>query len=263
MILKHFGRARLVLLCSAAIVCGTQAAAQVKAPPPGLLREVAARGTEFERELGGYLYRQKFQFFELDKHGAPGGHYGDVRDILFDDTGERTESFVGRPVSNLKRIRLTEEDFRDIREVQPFVLTEDNLWIYETKYKGEETVEEEPCYVFRIQPRQVLEGQRLLDGLVWISIKHHQAVKVAGKPLPQIYKGDTENLFPNFSTVYAPVDGKYWFPVRTLADDFLPFSNGAQHVRYTIEYLNYKRFGAESSIQFEAGPAGQSGPREP
>jgi hypothetical protein len=257
MILKQFDRARLVSLVTAAIVGSALAAAQVKAPPRELLREVAAHGTQFEQELGRYLYRQKFQFFELDKRGAPGGHYSDVRDILFDDEGERTESFVGHPVSNLNRIRLTEEDFRDIREVQPFVLTEDNLWIYETQYKGEEAIEGEPCYVFRIQPRQVLEGLRLLDGLVWISIEHHQVVKVAGKPLPQIYKANTENLFPNFSTVYAPVDGKYWFPVRTLADDFLPFSSGAQHVRYTIEYLNYKRFGAESSIQFEAEPAGK------
>ena len=52
------------------------------------------------------------------------------------------------------------------------------------------------------------------------------------------------------TTIYYPVDGKFWFPVKTLADDTLPFSGGVQRVRYTIDYANYKRFSAEATITY-------------
>ena len=64
--------------------------------------------------------------------------------------------------------------------------------------------------------------------------------------LPQIYRNEVENLFPNFTTVYAQVDGEFWFPVKTVADDVLPFSSGVQPVKYTIDYENYS-FGKGSA----------------
>jgi hypothetical protein len=47
------------------------------------------------------------------------------------------------------------------------------------------------------------------------------------------------------------VDGKFWFPVKTVANDTLAFRSGLQQVRYMIDFESYKRFTAESSIQFE------------
>jgi hypothetical protein len=224
---------------------------QSGAPPGDLIRRVATQGSLFETELNRYTYRQTFEFFELDKKGMPRGHYKETRDILFTPAGERTEKFVWGPVNALQSMRLTDEDFRDLRDVQPFVLNEDNLWNYEAKYKGIETVDGEACYVYRLQPRQVLDGQRLLDGMIWVSREHLQVVRVAGQPVPQIYRESGDNLFPHFTTIYRPVDGKFWFPVKTIADDTLGFRSGLQHVRYMIDFENYKRFTAESSIRFE------------
>ncbi len=224
--------------------------AEAQQPPKELLRELAANGSRFELERGRYTYRQRFLFQELGSK-SPDGFYREVREITFSPEGHREEQVVGHPVDHLKRIRLTEEDFRDIRDVQPFALTQDTLWLYEFTYKGKEDLEGEDCYVYRMRPRQVLEGQRLLDGLIWISSKHRQLVKAAGRPVPQIYKGEQENLFPQFATVYQPIDGTFWFPVKTVASDVLPFRTGAQQVRYVIEYENYKRFSAESSITFD------------
>jgi hypothetical protein len=224
---------------------------QTAAPPPDLIRQVAAHGSLFEKELGHYTYRQTFEFFELDKKGLARGHYKETRDVLFTPAGERTEEFVWGPVNALQNMSLTDEDFRDLRDVQPFVLNEDNLWNYEAKYKGIESVDGEACYVYRLKPRQVLDGQRLLDGMIWVSREHLQVVRVAGQPLPQIYRESGDNLFPHFTTIYRPVDGKFWFPVKTVADDTLGFRSGVQHVRYMIDFENYKRFTAESSIQFE------------
>jgi hypothetical protein len=240
-----------VLLC-ATLLALMGAAAQE--PPKGLLRQLASNGSRFEKERGQYTYRQSFFFQESGAKGAPDGFYREVREVIFSPEGQRQEQLVGRPTDHLKRIRLTEEDFRDIRDVQPFVLTEDTLWQYEFAYKGREDLEGEDCYVFRMRPRQVLEEQRLLDGLIWVSSKHRQLVKAAGQPVPQIYRGNEENLFPQFATIYRPIDGTFWFPVKTVASDVLSFRTGPQRVRYVIEYENYKRFSAESSITFDTNP---------
>ena len=220
-------------------------------PPKDLLQRVAEQGSLFEAEREHYTYRQTFHFFEMDKHGAPSGDYFEVRDVLFSPEAERTEEFVKGPVDRLKRIRMTEEDFRDMRDMQPFVLTKDTLWLYSTKYQGEEIVNGRPCFVYRVEPRQLLEGQRLLDGQVWVDQEHLQVVQSAGQPVPQLYRVANSNLFARFITVYQPVDGKFWFPVKTVGDDTLPFSSGAIRVRYEIDFESYKRFTAETTITFE------------
>jgi hypothetical protein len=248
------------LLLALAVFAGS-AAGQSTKPPQDLVQRVAAHGSLFEKELGHYTYRQTFQFFELDKKGAPRGHYRETRDILFTPAGDRTEEFVRGPVNALKFMSLTDEDFRDIRDVQPFLLNDDNLWNYDTTYKGIESIDGEVCYVYRVKPRQVLDGQRLLDGMMWVSREHQQVVRVAGQPVPQIYRESGDNLFPHFTTIYRAVDGKFWFPVKTVADDTLGFRSGLQRVRYTIDFESYKRFTAESSVQFEsAEPEGEPQP---
>lgn len=223
-------------------------------PPQDLLKRVAGQGSLFEAERAHYTYRQTLHFFEMDQRGAPSGDYLEVRDVLFSPEAERTEQFVKGPIDRLKRIRMTEEDFRDMRDMLPFVLTEDTLWLYATKYQGEEIVNGRPCFVYRIEPRQLLEGQRLLDGRVWVDRERLQVVQSAGRPVPQLYRTEDSNLFARFITVYAPIDGKFWFPVKTVADDTLPFSTGAIRVRYEIDFANYKRFSADSTIVFEDAP---------
>ena len=76
-------------------------------------------------------------------------------------------------------------------------------------------------------------------------------MRVSGRPVPQIYGMESSNLFPAFTTHYAPVDNEHWFPVRTEGDDILPFPSGPQRVRLLIEYSNYKRFTAESTVTYE------------
>jgi len=215
-----------------------------------LIREIAAKASEAEAARAHYTYRQSVVFQELDSHGAEVGGYREVRDIIFSPDAKRSEILVGAPELYLKRLKLTEEDFRDIREVNPFVFTREQLLYYQTKFQGEEPVSGSNCRVLRISPRQILDGQRLFEGLVWVSEKDRQIVRAEGKPVPQIYRKSGENLFPRFTTIYQPVDG-HWFPVRTLADDTLQFRGGPQRVRITIRYDDYKRFTSESTIEFQ------------
>ena len=224
-------------------------------PPPDLAKRVAARATEARLAREHYAYRQTVLVEEVSGSGAREGDYREVREVVFSPEAERSEKLVGKPVQRLAHLKLTEEDFRDIREVQPFLFDQDQLWAYETKAKGEETMDDVDCFLLQVRPRQILAGQRLFDGLLWVSKKDFSIVRTEGKAVPETHsKSGQENLFPRFTTIWKPIDGGYWFPVHTYADDTLDFRVGPQRMRLTIRYSDYKKFGAESTIKFE-GPA--------
>ena len=223
-------------------------AARAQEPPPNLARLVAHRETETETERNEYTYRQTLTIEELDDRGAVRGDYREVRDVIFSPQHERTEDFIGKPENRLKNLRLTPEDFSDVREIQPLVLTEDRLWNYETKFRGEETMDDVDCWVLQVRPRQILEGQRFFDGLIWVDKKEYNIVRMEGRAVPEIRTMTSENLFPRFTTIRKPIDGKHWFPIYTYSDDVLQFRNGPLRQRLRIAYSNYKRFGVESTF---------------
>jgi hypothetical protein len=218
------------------------------AAPANLAKLVAHRETETETERNEYTYRQSVTIEELDGNGAARGAYREVRDIIFSPKHERTELLVGKPKNGLKQLVMTDEDFDDVREIQPLVLTEDRLWNYETRFRGEETVDDVDCWVLQVRPRQILAGQRFFDGLLWVDKKEYNIVRMEGQAVPQIRTTKTENLFPRFTTIRKPIDGAHWFPVYTYADDTLQFRAGPVRERLRIAYSNYQRFRAESTF---------------
>jgi hypothetical protein len=215
--------------------------------PREFAKRVAEHEAATEEARGHYMYRQSIVFEEFDKNGGITGQYREVRDVIFSPTGERTEQIVEPPRNNLRSLRLMEEDFRDIREVHSLLLTPDQLWNYDVKLKGDETVDGVECRVLEVRPRQILTGMRLFQGLLWVDPRDYSVLKLEGEPVPQVRTTKHENLFPHFTTIRAKA-GDYWFPAQTLADDTLWFRTGPQRVRLTIRYSNYKRFGAESKI---------------
>ncbi len=212
---------------------------------------MAARATETRAALDRYTYRQSVRVTELSPTGAQTGEYREVREVIFSPGGERSERLVGKPLDRLHFLKLTEEDFQDIREVQPFLFSSDQLWSYQTRFKGEETLNGVECYVLQVRPRQILAGQRLFDGLVWASKKDYSIVQTVGKAVPDIRSMKNENLFPRFITVWDAVDGHFRFPVHTYADDTLDFRTGPLRTRMDIRYEDYKRFTADSAIRYQ------------
>lgn len=217
--------------------------------PAGFVRKVAETGSRLAAERDHYTYTQSFELQELER-GVPVGRYKEIRDITFTGNGERDERHRKRPIRQLRRLRLTEEDFRDLRDVNPFVLTLETLPFYEVRYKGAERVDALDCHVLGLRPRQILAGQRFFDGVLWADAEAGQVVRAAGRPVPQIHRMRDSNLFPSFTTHYEAIDGQHWFPVRTVGDDTLPFPSGNQRVRLRIEYSRYQRFTASSTIEF-------------
>ena len=217
-------------------------------PPPNLARRVAAHEAENEKARNDYTWRQTFVLEEVDGKGFRTGVYKEIRDILFSPEGKRVEQLTEKSDA-LTHIKLTDEDFQDLREVQPLLLTTERFFMYETQFKGEETAEDVDCWVLSVRPRQILDGQRLFDGLIWVSKADQAIVKAEGEAVPQVHGLKNENLFPHFTTLRRKVDG-HWFPVSTQGDDTLAFHTGPQRERITIRYENYKRFSTETTIKF-------------
>jgi hypothetical protein len=238
----------IALILASVLFTASASWAQDQAPPPNLVKLVAHRETETETERNEYTYRQGLTIEELDASGGTRGSYRETRDVIFSPEKERTEQLIGHPDKSLKNLILTEEDFADIRNIQPLVLTEDRLWNYESKFRGEETMDGVDCWVLQVRPRQILQGQRFFDGMIWVDKKEYNIVRMEGQAVPQIRSTKSENLFPRFTTIRKPLDGKHWFPIYTYSDDTLQFRTGPQRVRLRIAYSNYKRFGAESTL---------------
>ncbi len=227
----------------------TQAAPSL--PVEEIVRRFAAKEKEFATARGNYTYRQTVRVEELDDDGNRRGKYEMVSDIIFTPKGQRLEKVVFAPQSTLKRVGLTPEDDRDLREIQPFVLTSDDIQKYNVRYLGRQKVDEIDTYVFFVSPRTMEKGQRYFEGQIWVDDRDLQIVKSYGKAVPDIRGKNGENLFPRFETYREQIDGKHWFPTYTVAEDTLQFQTGGVRIRMLVKYQDYKYFGSESTIKFE------------
>jgi hypothetical protein len=129
------------------------------------------------------------------------------------------------------------------------VLTTPDIPKYNIKYQGRQKVDEIGTYVFNISPKVMEKGERYFEGEIWVDDRDFQIVKTYGKAVPDIRKG-AENLFPRFETYRQQVDGKYWFPAWTGADDTLYFNSGPQRIRMIVRYEDYKQFKSSVAITY-------------
>ena len=222
------------------------------ATPEEVITRFAAKETEFAKAREQYTYRQDVKVQTVDGDTVD-GEYHEVFDVLFDDKGKRVENVVFAPQSSLQKIYMSQEDFADIRHKLPFVLTTQDLPEYNVLYVGQQQEDELHCYVFDIAPKQIEGKKRYFQGRVWVDNRDFQIVKTYGKTVPDIRKkhGDEENLFPKFTTWRQQIDGQFWFPVYTKADDELHFKTEDVHIREIVKYEDYKRFGTNVKILFE------------
>jgi len=255
--MKNGRMVRNIALMVASTFLFAALAVEAADPPPGLLKKIAAREAESARARQNYTYRQSVTIQEFNDHGLVTGQYREVRDVTFSPNRIRYEQVLEQPQNTLTRIKLTPEDFADIRNIDPFLLTTEKVPLYEGQYKGEETIDGEKCFVEYIRPRQILSTQRFFEGTLWVRESDLTVVRSEGQAVPQIETLREQNLFPHFTTLRRQVDGKWFFPTETYADDTLFFRDWPQRIRIIVRYMDYKRFGAESTITFGDEPQPQ------
>jgi hypothetical protein len=217
-------------------------------PVEQIIQKFGERELEFRKERDNYTYTQTFVIQTIDTDGQPDGEYRMTTDITFTPNGKRDEKVVSAPAPTLQRIVLSQQDLDDLEHVQPFVLTSQELPKYDVKYLGREQLDELSTYVFDVGPKKIEKNQRYFQGRIWVDDKDLNIVKTDGKAVPDIIKKGNENIFPRFETFRENIEGHYWFPTYTRSDEDLRFSTGAVHIRMTVRYANYKRFGATIRI---------------
>ncbi len=240
------------------IAAGGSGAAPAKAPDlsdpsPAEIQHIieafAAKEKLFKQARDNYAYHQINKVDELGPNDEVVGTFRQDWDILFDDKGKRVEQVTYAPLPTLKGILVTQEDLDSMRSIQPFVLTSDDLPEYDIKYLGHVKVDYITTYVFHVRPKEIKKGKQYFDGIVWVDDRDLQIVKSEGKPVPELKTKNGENLFPRFTTYREQIDGKFWFPTYTMADDTLYFPGNPVHMKEVIRYTNYKQFKATSTIK--------------
>lgn len=239
----------IALLASVAAFGADVNAQLTQAQVDDIISKFAAREAAFAQARENYTYRQTARIQEADDSGTPGGRWEEVADIIFTPDGKRTEHVVRAPVQSLHLIIMTPEDLKDMRDVQPFVLTTAEVPNYFIRYLGHQQVDEIGCYVFAVKPKKLEPGKRYFSGEVWVDDRDLQIVKSYGRARGAL-KRNEDQQFPKFETYREQIDGKYWFPTYTIANDTLHFKDNDVRIKQTIKYEDYKQFKSDVKITF-------------
>jgi hypothetical protein len=238
-------------------------------PADEIITKFAAKETEFQEALNHYTYRREARVQTIDDDtNKVDGEWYQVDDVTFDPTGRRMEKTVFAPESSLERVMMSPSDLQDIQKGYPFVLTTAEIAQYNVKYVGKQHVDEVKCYVFDVAPKQIEKNKRYFLGRIWVDATDLQIVVTNGRMVPDDTRKGKEDLHPPFMTWRQQIDGHYWFPVYTKGEGTLHFSGGSGymsqdvHMRDTIKYTDYKRFGSTIKLIYDGQDITQNGQQQ-
>ena len=249
---------RTFILLSFVLLLGYGPQARAQAQTGGavdvdrIVRAFTAKETEFRRALSRYAFKRDAVVQTIGMGGQITGEYRRVSQFAFDDQGTRFERITFFPLPTLTEISFTQEDLEDLGGVQPFALELSKLDQYSFRYAGKERIDELDTYVFDVAPKVLPKkvSERFFQGRVWVDDRDLQIVKVRGKGVPE-----GKQRFPVFETYREQIDGKYWFPTYTYADDELVFPKGeVVHLRMSVHYTDFRQFRSKVRIVEEGEP---------
>lgn len=226
----------------AAAVNGKLAPAEVDR----IIHAFSAKEAEFRRALNEYAFKRDAVIQVLGMGGQIAGEYHRVSNFTFDDNGNRYEKIIFFPMPTYAGI--TAEDVEDLSGVNPFALEAANINQYNFTYVGKERIDELDLFIFDVAPKVLPDPKtklRLFAGRIWVDDHDLQIVKSRGKGVPET----KVNKFPNVETYREQIDGRYWFPTYSYADEELVFGNGeVLHIRLRVKYTDFQKGHAEVKI---------------
>ena len=263
---------RVLFPILAALLCAAPAAAQKPQPAAagpsvinrsgapvdveGIIRAFTQKETEFRKALNEYGFRREAILQTIAWGGQISGEYLRVSRFVFDDSGNRYEKILKFPVPTMSEIQITAEDLEDFGGVQSFALESTKIGEYNFAYVGKEKIDELDTYVFDVTPKIMSDQARLkalkaskkperfFQGRIWVDDHDLQIVKARGKGVPEF-----EQRFPTFETYREQIDGKYWFPTYSYADDELNFKSGQSvHLRMRIRFTDFERLRGKATV---------------
>ena len=250
----------LIMMISCSVIpvfSASQGEPEGELNPDEIIEIFTEKESEFYEAWMRYTYVQTAVIRVLSVNNVPVKNEAlmYVFEVVFNDDGTREVQLVERK-GGLRSVDYTLEDEERITNLNPFALTSKDLSLYKLNYRGEERVDELDCYVFEVKPRSLKDNSFYFEGEIWVDNQDFQIVRTFGKVVQRDPGGQK---YPRFETLRQVIDGKYWFPVWTHADETLRFPNQSVRVEETITYEGYKEFGAKATIKFEGqAPSGDS-----
>lgn len=204
-----------------------------------IIQTFTAKEAEFRRALNSYSFKRDALIQSLGMGGQVIGEYHRVSNFTFDDHGNRYEKITFFPMSTMGD-SITAEDIDDLGGISPFALEPSKVDKYNIRYVGKEKIDELNLYIFDVEPKVMPDPkktkERLFLGRVWVDDQDLQIVKTKGKGVPET----KINKFPVVETYREQIDGRYWFPTYSYADEELVFDNGGTlHVRMKVRYTDF------------------------
>jgi TonB family protein len=205
-----------------------------------IIRSFTSKETRFRQALNNYAFKRDALVQTIGMGGQVTGEYHRVSLFTFDDAGNRFEKINFFPMPTLTEISITAQDLEDLGGVNPFALEAGKINTYNFKYVGKEKIDELDLYVFDVGPKVMPDPkkvkERMFQGRIWVDQNDLQIVKARGKGVPE----DKNNKYATFETYREQIDGKYWFPTYTYADDELVFGSGnVVRVRMLVKYTDF------------------------
>jgi muconolactone delta-isomerase len=204
-----------------------------------IIKAFTTKETQFRQALNQYSFKRDAVLQSLGMGGQVTGEYHRVSLFTFDDAGARYEKISYFPMPSFAG-QVSQEDLEDLGGIQPFALEPSKIPQYDFKYVGKDKIDELSLYVFDVTPKVIPDPkkskERFFTGRVWVDDQDLQIVKTKGKGVPET----KTNKFPIVETYREQIDGRYWFPTYTYADEELIFDNGnTLHVRMKVRYSDF------------------------
>src|ERR1044072_8273572 len=190
-----------------------------------IISRFTRKEAEFRRALNSYSFKRDALVQSIGMGGQVIGEYHRVSVFTFDDQGNRYEKISFFPMPSFQG-QVSQEDLDDLGGIQPFALEPSKMGQYDFKYVGKEKIDELSLFVFDVAPKVMPDAkktkERFFMGRVWVDDQDLQIVKTKGKGVPETKR----NKFPIVETYREQIDGKFWFPTYSYADEELLFEDG-------------------------------------
>jgi len=214
-----------------------------------IIKTFTAKEGQFRQALNLYSFKRDAIIQSLGMGGQITGEYHRVSYFTFDDQGNRYEKISYFPMPSVPAQMVTQEDLDDLGGIEPFALEPSKIPQYNFKYVGKEKIDELSLYVFDVSPKVMPDAkktrERFFIGRVWVDDQDLLIVKTKGKGVPET----KTNKFPTVETYREQIDGRYWFPTYSYADEELLFENGDPlHIRMKVRYSDFAPARADVKI---------------
>ena len=236
-----------------------------------IVQTFTANEAAFRNALNIYVFSRSATISTIGMGGQVSGTFRRDSFLNLAEDGTRSEKIVYAPLSTLKEITISAADIDNLNGTDPFAIEPAIASQYSFTYVGMEKIDELDLYVFEVAPKITPDPKKVkrhfFSGRIWVDNQDLMIVKSKGKAVPE----QKNEKFPVIETWRENVDGKYWFPSFSTADDELVFDNGnVVKVRVRVKYTNYAQGRStvtitddEEEVKEEPKPSPTPTPKKP